>query len=228
MSWIRSFFTSSIGKKVIMAITGLFLCLFLVIHMAGNFQLLIPDGGQSFNAYAHLMTSSPIIKIASWGTYLFFLLHAFDGLYLAYRNRQSRPLRYAAGAPGRSNTSWASRSMALLGALIFFFLIVHMKSFWFEYKFGHLPTDQWGNKDLYQIVKEAFSQWWYVAFYLLSLIALSYHLMHGFQSAFRTLGLMHNKYTPIIQSIGLLYSIGIPLGFAIQPLYMLWLSMNGG
>ena len=173
MSWVVNFFSSSVGKKVIMSLTGLFLCLFLAVHVSGNFLLLQDDGGVAFNEYSKFMTSFPLIKVISYVTYAFILFHIVDGIMLALSNRKARPVKYAVSKP--SNT-WASRNMALLGVVIFFFLVVHLKSFWFEMKFGQIPMDANGNKDLYSIVYAAFSQWWYVALYLVSLVAIGLHL----------------------------------------------------
>ena len=228
MSWLTNFLSSSIGRKLIMSLTGLFLCLFLVIHCAGNMQLLFNDCGESFNLYTKKMTSSPLIKLVSYFTYFFILLHAIQGVMLALRNRSARPVKYAVSA-GSKNSSFASRNMAVLGSIIFIFLVIHLKSFWFEMKFGHIPKityDGHEYKNLYKIVAAAFSQWWYVVLYVASLIALAYHLLHGFQSAFQSLGINHNKYTPIIKTVGWLFAILIPLGFALQPLYMLLNSQN--
>ncbi|MGB1242123.1 MAG: succinate dehydrogenase cytochrome b subunit [Chitinophagales bacterium] len=217
MSWVVNFFSSSVGKKVIMSLTGLFLCLFLAVHMSGNFLLLQDDGGVAFNEYTKFMTTFAPVKIVSFITFAFIIFHIIDGLFLAFNNRKARPVKYAVSKP---SNSWASRNMALLGVIIFFFLVVHLKSFWFEMKFGSVPLDVNGNKDLYKIVYEAFSQVWYVAIYLVSLVAIGFHLSHGFQSAFQSLGLNHGKYTPFIKGFGWLFSIGIPLGFAIQPIYV--------
>lgn len=217
MSWVVNFFSSSVGKKVIMSLTGLFLCLFLVVHMSGNFLLLQDDGGVAFNEYSHFMTNFAPIKVISVTTFGLILFHIFVGFYLTFFNKKARPVKYAVSKP---SNSWASRNMALLGTIILFFLVVHLKSFWFEMKFGVVPLDGSGNKDLYKIVYEAFSQAWYVAIYLVSLVAIGFHLSHGFQSAFQSLGLNHGKYTPFLKGFGWLFSIGIPLGFAIQPIYV--------
>lgn len=222
MSWVTHFLTSSVGRKLLMALTGLFLCLFLVIHMAGNMQLLFGDGGVAFNKYAKDMTTNPLIMVVSYFTYFTILLHAIDGIWIAYQNKKARPIKYAAPSAA-TNSSWASRNMALLGSLIFLFLVIHLKSFWFEYKFGTVPMvdiDGTQYKDLYSVVQAAFSQLWYVALYLVALVALAFHLWHGFQSAFQSLGLNHSKYTPFIQIFGKAYSILIPLLFALQPIIM--------
>lgn len=226
MSWITQVFTTSIGKKLIMSLTGLFLCLFLVVHMSGNFLLFNDDGGQAFNEYTKFMTTFPLIKVASIFTFFGIILHAVDGLLIALKNRNARPVKYAV-TPKRA--SWASRNMAVLGMIILFFLIVHLKSFWYEMKFGNVGTVTYGGetyKDLYTVVVAAFSQWWYVAIYVISLMALGYHLVHGFQSAFQTLGVNHAKYTPFIKFVGYAYAILVPLGFALQPI-IVYLTVHG-
>ncbi len=220
MSWVTNFFSSSIGRKLIMSITGLFLCLFLVIHMAGNMQLLLADSCV-FNTYAYDMTHNPLIMVVSWVTYIGILLHAIDGIYITLLNRKARPVKYAV-APTQS--TWASRNMALLGMIVLVFLIIHLKQFWYVYKFGGLPEavtcDGTKYKDLYTIVEQAFKNPLYVGVYLAALVGLAFHLNHGFQSAFQTLGLNHQKYTPTIKTLGTAFSILVPLGFAIQPLYI--------
>ena len=219
MSWLTDTLTSSIGRKLIMSLTGLFLIIFLVVHLAGNLQLLAGDNGEAFNAYAKFMTNNPIIKFTSYGLYAFIVLHIIMSLLLVIKNKQARPVGYAQ-VKGSANSAWTSRNMAILGTVILIFLVIHMRSFWFEMKFGSLPMDEFGNKDLYLIVAEAFSQWWYVALYVVSMIGLGFHLSHGFSSAFQTLGINHKKYTPFIKGLGMVYAIAIPAAFAAIPLYM--------
>lgn len=228
MSWITNFLTSSLGKKLIMSLTGLFLVVFLVVHLAGNLQLLYDDNGLAFNTYAHFMTTNGLITFLSYGLYALILLHAVQGIVIAWSNRKARSVNYKVGN-SKSNT-FASRHMALLGLLVFFFLAVHMGDFWYKMKF----TDQLmlvpvqgmdvEVKDLYARVDAAFSVWWLVAIYILGLIALALHLWHGFQSAFQTLGLNHKKYTPVIKGLGAIYSILIPAGFAVIPLYFFFIK----
>ena len=221
MSWFGSFLSSSIGRKTIMSLTGLFLCLFLAVHMSGNLQLFKNDCGQSFNIYTKFMTNFGPIKIISYVTYFFILLHSFQGIYLAYLNKKARPINYA--QTKANQTTWASRSMALLGTVMLLFIVIHMKSFWFELKFGTVATVSYDGheyKDLYKIVVVAFGQWWYIAFYLFSVVVVGLHLWHGFQSAFQSLGLNHKKYTPLIKAIGVAFTLIISIGFALQPLYI--------
>lgn len=212
---------SSLAKKYWMALTGLFLCLFLIAHLAGNLQLLdmSPAGQLKFNAYAKFMTTFPVVKAISYLLYFSILFHAFDGILLAIQNRQARPVRYAKENAG-ANRSWASSNMALLGTLILVFLVIHMKRFWYEMHWGALGLDADGNKDLYAVVAAAFSELWYVALYVVSMAVLAFHLLHGFQSSFQSLGLNHPRYTPIIKNIGVFFGVVVPILFALIPVWM--------
>ncbi len=224
MSWFSNFLSSSIGQKVVMSLTGIFLILFLIVHLAGNLQLLIDDGGEAFNVYAQLMTTNPLIQIISFGLYVFILLHTIQGLLIWRNNRAARKVRYA--VRGKSAYSPGSRKMAWLGIIIFVFLVIHMWQFWFQMKIGALDmvlVEHDGHiievKNLYAPVAFAFSQWWYVLFYVVSMIVVGFHLFHGFQSSFQTLGWGHKRFSNIIKVIGIFYSIFVPLGFAVIPVY---------
>lgn len=214
-------FTSSIGRKLIMSLTGLFLISFLIVHLLGNFQLLVNDGGQSFNEYAAFMTGNPIIITLSYGLYFFILLHAILGILIWRKNKASKG-QVPAVAYKSEKVSWASQNMALLGILIFAFLMLHMGDFWWKMKTNQTLMVDYGNgeiKDLYDKVSETFSNIWFVLAYMVGLSALGYHLWHGFESAFQTLGLSHPKYTPLIQVAGKAFSVIIPVLYAIIPLY---------
>lgn len=220
MSWFTKFLSSSIGKKLIMSLTGLFLITFLPVHLVGNLQLLYNDGGVAFNEYAQFMTHNPFIKFTSYGLYFFILLHAVMGIVIWLKNRAAKGSRYAVSST--TTSSFASRNMAWLGIIIGAFLVLHLIQFWLKMKMGTLPMvdvpafDHQVN-NLYLPVKEAFSQWWYVLIYVVSMIVIGLHLWHGFQSAFQSLGLNHKKYTPLIKGLGAAYSIVIPVGFIIIP-----------
>ncbi|MEO5582983.1 MAG: succinate dehydrogenase cytochrome b subunit [Saprospiraceae bacterium] len=220
MNWIINFLKSSLGKKIIMSLTGLFLCLFLVVHLLGNLQLLKQDGGKAFNIYAYLMTHNPLIVIISYTNYFFILLHAVQGLVLYFENKGARTNDY--DKKHNSKTSFGARNMAVLGTLILVFIFIHMGDFWFKMKRGVLARVNYEGhdqlQDLYTRVYTVFDQWWIVLFYVISMGILYYHLSHGFQSAFQTLGLNHPRYTPIIKGFGRWYSILICLGFAIIPI----------
>ena len=223
MNWFTRFLTSSLGQKVVMSLTGIFLILFLIVHMSGNLQLLADDGGKSFNIYAAFMSENPFIRVISIALYASILLHAIQGILLARANRIAKGTKYSGGRV--AGATWASKNMALLGILIFAFLCLHMGDFWVKMRFtdkltmvsytGHDEAVQ----DIYSRVNVAFQELWIVIVYLIGVLALAMHLIHGFQSAFQTLGLAHKKYTPLINAIGWIYSIVICAGFAIMPLY---------
>jgi succinate dehydrogenase / fumarate reductase cytochrome b subunit len=204
-----------------MSATGLFLCTFLIGHLVGNLQLLLPpdEALVVFNEYARFMTTNPLIKILSYLTYFSILFHAVDGILLVIQNKKARPVQYAYNKPS-ANSSWASRNMGLLGAVVLFFIIVHMRSFWYEMHFGSIALDVNGNKDLYTITTAAFQELWYVVMYVLCMIAIAFHLSHGFASAFQSIGANHAKYTPVIKKVGAAFGILIPLAFAIIPVFL--------
>ncbi|MBK9335815.1 MAG: succinate dehydrogenase cytochrome b subunit [Lewinellaceae bacterium] len=224
MGWFSKFLTSSIGQKMVMALTGIFLTLFLAIHLLGNLQLLQNDGGEAFNVYAYFMTHNPLIKTVSYLLYASILLHAVQGILLWQSNKAARGANRYAVTHTRSSER-ASRSMAWLGIIIFVFIILHMYQFWFQMHWGTLNMVQYDNaeqpiKDLYALVARSYESPIFVLFYVISMVVVGFHLWHGFWSAFQTLGLNHKKYTPLIKWIGAAYSIVIPLLFAIIPLVM--------
>lgn len=212
---------SSLAKKYWMALTGLFLCIFLIAHLAGNLQLLdmSPEGQLKFNAYAKFMTTFPLVKAVSYLLYASILFHAFDGLLLAMQNRKARPIKYAY-EKANANSKWYSRQMALLGTLILAFIVIHMKQFWYEMHWGPLGMDADGNKDLYTLVAFSFTQLWYVVLYVIMMGVLAFHLMHGFASAFQSLGLNHPRYMPIIKNVGVFFAVIVPIFFALIPVWM--------
>ena len=224
MSWFNKFLTSSLGQKVVMSLTGLFLMLFLVIHLIGNLQLLKHDGGVAFNTYAYFMTHNPLIKVVSYTLYASILLHAWQGIALWRQNRAARGnVRYAVSHM-RSNER-ASRNMAWLGVVIFAFIVIHMWQFWFQMHWGGVdevqyPMSDHKVKDLYALVAASYTDLFFVVFYVVSMGVVSFHLWHGFWSAFQTLGLNHTKWTPVIKFIGYAYAIGVPVLFALIPVMM--------
>jgi succinate dehydrogenase / fumarate reductase cytochrome b subunit len=222
MKWLVDLFSSSIGRKVVMALTGLFIILFLTVHLIGNLQLLKDDGGEAFNVYAYFMTHNPLIKMVSYVNYAFFLFHIGWALLLTIKNRQARGTEGYAVTSSKSSI-WSARNMGILGTIILVFLVIHMKDFWGQMHFGEMPTKTYGDnevKDLFTVVGSAFTQWWYVALYCISMIAIAFHLWHGFESAFQTLGLNHMKYNPVISFVGKAFSIVVPALFALIPIVM--------
>jgi succinate dehydrogenase / fumarate reductase, cytochrome b subunit len=225
MSWITHFLTSSIGRKFIMSLTGIFLILFLIIHLIGNLQLLADDGGKQFNLYAFFMTTNPLIKTTSYLLYFFILLHAVQGWLIMKANKNAKGAKnYEVKVTNsKSTSSFSSTNMGWLGTIIFAFLLLHLYQFWLQMKLGTLPLVVYDGvviKDLYTPVAIAYANPVYVIIYVVAMIVIGIHLYHGFQSAFQTLGLNHKKYTPFIKGLGKIYSLIVPLGFALIPLIM--------
>lgn len=222
MSWLTNFLFSSIGRKLIMSLTGIFLILFLTVHLIGNIQLLAGDGGEKFNLYADFMGHNPLIQTISIGNFFFIILHALIGILLYFQNKASSgggTSRYAVAST--KTTTYSSRNMAWFGTVILVFIVIHLVQFWFRMKIGNtdmITYDGVEVKNLYMLVAATFSSLQYVIFYVVCMVIIGMHLYHGFQSAFQTLGLNHKKYTPFIQGLGTAYSILIPLGFAIIPI----------
>lgn len=222
---------SSLAKKYWMAFTGLFLCLFLVGHLAGNLQLLISGEGarDQFNEYAFFMTTNPIVRVLSIVTFASILFHVIDGILLTVKNRKARPQGYVSFKPSR-NTKWPSRNMGILGTVILVFIVIHLINFWGEMKFGGLDDTVYETangqrvKDLYTLTIRTFqdAEWgliWALV-YLVSMIAVGLHLYHGFGSGFQSLGINHPKYNTFVRRVGVGFSIIVPLLFAIIPFYI--------
>lgn len=205
--------------------SGLFLVAFLLGHLVGNLQLFIPGikGQTQFNEYALFMTTNPFIKTMSILTYLSILLHALLTLYLGIQSRKARPIPYDVSS-GDSNSGWASKNMSLLGIIILFFIIIHMKSFWYEMHFGNIPYQYLDDgakiKDLYLITVNAFQNPLYTAFYVFSMVALGFHLQHGVESAVQTIGLKLPNYKKIFRYSANFIAVIIPAVFASIPIYL--------
>jgi succinate dehydrogenase / fumarate reductase, cytochrome b subunit len=292
---------SSLAKKYWMALTGLFLCLFLTGHLAGNLQLLVPNNALNFNKYALFMTSNPAVKILSYLTYISILFHAIDGFVLTYQNVKARPIGYAKNNPSK-NSSFSSRNMAVLGTIILIFIVMHMTNFWAKMHFDrnmplvtktmdngqgmqqvqivgtkespmpflnanneYIISDKFisdvkeqtqgkydlelknnttlinkvdgeivfeGYKDLYKVTIAFFKSdaklfgaipkegLVFTFLYVIAMAVLGFHLLHGFQSAFQSMGLNSNTWTPKIKTFGAIFSIVVPVLFAIIPIYI--------
>jgi succinate dehydrogenase / fumarate reductase, cytochrome b subunit len=217
MSWINKLFSSSIGQKFIMGLTGLFLISFLIVHCGINALIFANDGGHLFNEGAEFMGTNPLIRTMEIVLFAGLILHIVKGFSLWSQNNQARPVKYAM-QDGKANSKWYSRSMGLLGTLLLMFLIIHLRHFWVVSRFTDEITS--GKETLFNEMKEVFEHLWVVILYVLAMVSLSYHLMHGFQSAFQTLGLNHKKYTPAIKTVGLWFSIIVPFIFALMPIVM--------
>lgn len=226
MKWSQ-FFNTSIGKKLLVGATGFFLCSFALVHLAGNVQLLYKDGGKAFNTYAAFMGHNSLIQFIAWGLKIVIVLHALIALQLTFSNRRARPVKYAINA-GNQTSSWYSRQMAIMGSILLVFIVIHLADFWAKFHYAVLPTVSYEAngepiKDLYTIVWQVFENPLWVAIYVLGMIGLSFHLIHGFKSAFQTFGLNHVKYNGLISFVGVwLFGVLIPVGFAIIPVYILF------
>lgn len=221
MNWFTKLLTSTLGRKLIMALTGLFLILFLAVHLAGNLQLLKGDGGEAFNVYSKFMTTNTLIKIVSYVNYAFIVIHIVWALLLTIHNRKARgPEGYAVS---KNSSAWTSRNMGILGTFILIFLVIHLKGFWYQMHWGGIPVKVYEGvevKDLYSVVVFAYSNPLIVLIYVVSMMVLAFHLWHGFASTFQTLGLNHLKYNQPIRFVGRAFSIIVPVLFAIIPIIM--------
>ncbi len=219
-------FSSSLGRKLIMAVTGISLIAFLVVHCAINATVFFNDGGETFNVAAEFMGHNWFIRAAEIGLFVGLLWHIVQGIWLTFDNQKRRKAKYGANA-GNANSKWYSRSMGLLGSIILIFLVMHLKHFWVVSRFGlphelgHLEYASGAHlENLYIEMINVFQNPVAVIVYVLGCIGLGYHLLHGFGSAFQTLGISHKSYTPIINSIGVAFSIIVPLTFALIPVVM--------
>lgn len=278
MSALTAIFSKSIGRKLVMAITGLFLVSFLLVHVSGNLQLFYSDGGLAFNTYTKFMTTNPIIKVMEWVLFGGFVVHIIYAAMLTMQNNKARPEKYAYKS-ANTGASWASRNMFVTGSVLFIFLVVHLVMFWGTYKFGS-GTDSnlqdayelvWKVKEapglaaldaglaeqvihdkyvsyeayqeitklgdpstmaikgysMYDLTIDSFKQLWIVILYVLAMVLLAFHLNHGFESGFRSLGLIHDKYLPLIKGGGQIVTVVFPLLFAAMPLYFYIGSLMG-
>ena len=213
-----------------MALTGLFLITFLVVHATVNAMIFYNDGGVTFNAVAHFFGSNILIRTMEIVLFLGLIAHIVDGLMLWYQNRAARPIKYAV-EKGSANRPWYSASMGILGTLILLFLILHLWHFWFPSRriVGSLEPyglDAAGQENLFAVMVEVFTNPIAVLIYVLGCLSLFWHLLHGFQSAFQSLGINHKRYSPIISSAGAGFSLLISVLFAAMPvsMYLGWIK----
>ena len=220
----KGLFGSLIGKKVIMGLTGLFLITFLLVHCGVNALIFFNDGGELFNKGAEFMGTNLLIRTMEIVLFIGLIAHIVDGIILTFINKSKRTTQYAY-SKANANSKWYSRSMGLLGTLLLMFLIIHLKHFWVLSRFtDHIAHSELtklpGQETLFHEMLEVFENPLVVLLYVLAMISLSYHLMHGFQSAFQTMGWNHPKYTPFVKKMGFWFSIIIPLLFALMPIAM--------
>lgn len=232
----KQMFTSSIGKKLVMGLTGLFLITFLIVHVSINAcvfaDLVNPDdNGQMFNKAAHFMGSTVLIRIMEVGLMAGILLHIIQGYMLELQNRQTRSVGYDVSM-GSKGSKWYSRSMGLLGTLLLLFFVLHFSHFWVPARFTHAGLDIPVNyngvdmHDMFGLMKVTFSELWVVIAYLIGCFSLFWHLMHGFQSAFRTVGVSNNRYLLMLNKVGIGFSILVSVLFALMPIafHLKWIE----
>jgi succinate dehydrogenase / fumarate reductase cytochrome b subunit len=209
---------ASITKKIIMGVMGLFLSSFLVVHLSINLLILFDDDRFLFNQAAHFMATNPIIQTFQWVLFLAFVVHIILGIALQVQNWIARPVGYK--VKGYSEQSFFSKYMIHTGMVVFIFLIIHFANFFVKAKFGMVEPIAYDGKimdDLGILIINLFNDGYYVAFYVVSILLLGFHLEHGFQSAFQSLGLHHPVYTRWIKAFGTLFSVVITLGFIAIP-----------
>lgn len=209
MNWLIGVFSSSIGKKQIMASTGLFFCLFLASHLIGN--LTIYGGKGMFNAYAeHLHAFGLVINVIELALLFFAVLHVSFGALLFFQNWRARPVRYRVkkNAGGRT---LSSTLMPYTGLYLLIYIILHLITFHFADREG---------RTVYQLVADVFTRPEYVVFYTFSMIVAALHVKHGFWSAFQSIGADHPKYMPLVRGAGWIFSLLIAVGFGSIPLFM--------
>lgn len=213
-----AFMYSSVTKKVIMALAGLFLISFLIVHLSINLLLLFDDSRELFNIAAHFMVTNPVIQVFQIVLFGGFILHILVGIILQIQNWMARPARYK--VEGYSQTSFFSKFMIHTGAVILAFLVIHLINFFFKAKFGELET-MFINGEPYEdmgiLVVEKFREFPYVLMYVVWLLFLGFHLDHAFHSALQSLGLNHGKYTPVAFGISRALAILIAGGFILIP-----------
>ena len=222
---MSKFFTSSIGQKFFVSITGLFLMMFLCVHLTVNATMLFGDG-ELYNRASHFMGTNPIMKIVEPILALGFLVHILYASYITLKNQKARPVKYKVST--KTGTPWASRNMYILGGLILVFLVLHLSQFFWKVKFGHVDTimvDGVEMENLYALVAGLFINWWYYdVIYILGAVLLGLHLVHGFWSAFQSLGWDNDKWINRLKWIARIYAIIIAGGFIVIPLFFLFLS----
>ncbi len=216
---MSSIFTSSIGKKLMLSLAGIFLITFLLVHMGINLLVIIFDDPMVYNKAAHFMMTNILIKIFEIVLFGGLLLHVIYALILQVQNWIARPKRY--NKANYANISFFSKFMIHTAAIILVFLVIHLVDFYFKAKFGHGAEIMVEGKlyhDLAAEIVDKFKMLPFVIFYISAFIFLGFHLMHGFQSAFKTLGMDHKKYTPIVQVLAIIYSVVVVAGYSIIPL----------
>ena len=221
----KGLFKTSVGRKNLMAFTGLFIIFFLIIHLAGNLILVIPNSffpiefwgdvenvHDMYNAYSHFLVHFWPVTIVAWVLYAAILAHIVDALLITLHNRKSQGEKYQVSDTDTS--TWYSRNMGVLGTVIGLFIVLHMVQFWLQYKVLKIEYD------LYNLVLATFKIWWYVVIYEIGIIALGFHLVHGIESAHRSLGIYPKKMMNTIKLIALFFSLVMAILYASIPIIL--------
>lgn len=223
---MSNFLTASIGRKFIMSISGLFLIMFICVHLGINLLLVFDDSGELFNLGANFMATNPMIKVMEPVLALGFIIHILWSFVISYQNYKARPVGYAKSNAAYSS-SWASRNMLVLGALVLVFLVLHIMNFFYVIKFDPhsmsvATVDGVEMHDSYTLVAGLFkTNVVYCLVYVVGAILLGFHLTHGFWSAFHTIGFSNNNWLPRLQFVGKIFAILVAIGFSVIPLYFL-------
>lgn len=220
---LKDLFKSSIGRKILMAFSGLFLISFLIVHASVNALIFFNDKGKTFTVGAHFMATNPIIRTIEIVLIFGFIIHIIQGLILWVKNKKARSVQYfyKGNTPG---VTWYSKSMTLLGTLILLFLVIHTQNFWIP---NRIHQFQYGEElPLYEMIIEKFQSPIEVGIYIIGCLSLGWHLLHGFQSAFRSIGMTHKKYNLLILKLSYSFAIVIPLTLAMMPvsIYLGWIK----
>lgn len=222
MTW-KQMLTSPVGKKYVMGITGIFLILYLILHAAINALIFFNDGGETFNQAAHFMGYNLVLRVLEIVLFAGFIIHIIQGLLLWQQNRAARPVKYAKQNYTR-RIKWYSRYMGILGTLLLLFLVMHLSHFWYGTK--NAMYFDGPEVNLYQKMKQIFTNPVWFILYMVGLASLLYHLLQGFQSAFQSLGINDKKWSPLIRGLGIAYSVIITVLFAMMPVAFMagWLQ----
>lgn len=221
----KGLFKTSVGRKNLMAFTGLFIIFFLIIHLVGNLILIIPESffpiefwgnvanvHDMYNAYSHFLVHFWPVTFVAWVLYMAIIVHVIDAIIITLQNRKSKGEKYQ--ITDNSTSTWYSRNMGVLGFVIGVFIVLHMSQFWLQYKVLKIEHD------LYNLVLVTFNVWWYVVIYEIGIIALGFHLVHGIESAHRSLGVYPNKIMKVIKFIALCFSLVMAILYAIIPIIL--------
>jgi succinate dehydrogenase / fumarate reductase cytochrome b subunit len=208
-------------KKSLIAATGLFLCIFLIVHLSANCILLLPEdmAREMYNSYSTFLRENPLIMVVAYALYLSIIIHVIYALLVTLQNRKAKPEKYAVNH-SNENSSWASQNMGLIGVFVLIFIVVHLANFWARIKLGMgegVGVDALGNKDVYEVTNSLFHNIYFVIFYSILMIPLGFHLNHGLKSAFKTLGFYHKQGLKIISKVSLAYALIVSILFGIIP-----------